>query len=93
MAVTVERVEELIATAERSLGEGVPRSRLERVLRDAAPDLRITVCSEDDVVHKPFRERPTFDAHLIGGGDHCLSITGDPEAAIGVVFAMREEGA
>jgi len=91
MGLSEERIDELTATAERLLAEGTPRSRLERAIRDLAPDLRVTVCSEDDVVHKPARERAAFDVHLIGGGEHCLSITGDLERAVGVVFAMRED--
>lgn len=91
MGLSDERIDQLTDVAERFLAEGGARSKLERVVRDLAPDIRVSVCSEDDVVHKPVRERAAFEVHLIGGGEHCLSITGDLERAIGVVFAMRED--
>lgn len=90
MGLSEERIDQLTAAAERFLAGGGTRSGLERAARDEAPDIRVAVCSEDDVVHEPVRERAAFDVHLIGG-EHCLSITGDPERAVGVVFAMRED--
>jgi hypothetical protein len=58
-------------------------------LKQGWPALRFTLCSDDDM---PARmpaalQRDTFNLYLVGGGEHCLSLTTDFEQAIGVVVA------
>lgn len=62
-------------------------------LRAAWPGLYLTLCSDDDVPARlpPALERPTFKLYLVSGGEHCLSLSNDPEAAIGVVLAWADE--
>ena len=62
-------------------------------LKQAWPDLRFTLCSDDDM---PARmpcalQRESFSLYLVGGGEHCLSLTTDAEQAIGVVLASVDE--
>lgn len=62
-------------------------------LRQRWPDLRFTVCNDDDM---PARmpaavQRDKFNLYLVAGGDHCLSLTNDPLQAIGVVLAEIDE--
>lgn len=86
-AETLER----IASAATSLGElneGALAS-----LKDAWPELRFTFCSDDDM---PARLPPSlrcerFNLYLLGGGEHCLSLTADAEQAIGVVLAQVDD--
>ena len=57
------------------------------------PDLRFTFCNDDDM---PARLSPAlrgegFNVYLVGGGEHCLSLTQDIEQAIGVVLAEVDE--
>ncbi len=57
-------------------------------LRQRWPDLRFTLCNDDDM---PARmpaaiRREKFNLYLVAGGDHCLSLTDDPLQAIGVVL-------
>jgi hypothetical protein len=63
-------------------------------LRADWPGLYLTLCGDDDVPARlpPALERPGFNLYLINGGEHCLSLTNDPEAAIGVVLAWVDEG-
>lgn len=58
-------------------------------LRERWPDLRFTVCSDDDVPGRlpPAWEGARFNLYLIGGGEHCLALTRDADAAIGLVIA------
>lgn len=76
-------------TASRSaLNEAVLES-----LRQSWPELRFTFCNDDDM---PARVRPAlqgagFNLYLVGGGEHCLSLTQDMEQAIGVVLAQVDE--
>jgi len=78
-----------VAAAVRSLGAG---AALEGELRQRWPALRFTVCSDDDVPARlaPLVDDAGFNLYLIGGGEHCLALTTDPAAAIGLVVAWRE---
>ena len=57
------------------------------------PDLRFTVCSDDDMPARlpPALKREKFNLYLVNGSEHCLSLTDDPLQAIGVVLAQLEE--
>ena len=62
-------------------------------LRQRWPDLRFTLCSDDDMPSrmKPVVQRERVNLYLVGGGEHCLSLTDDPMRAIGVVLALVDE--
>ncbi|MFY9259856.1 MAG: DUF6129 family protein [Gallionella sp.] len=58
-------------------------------LKQTWSNLRFTLCSDDDM---PARLSPAvkcekFNLYLVGGGEHCLSLTDDPLNAIGIVLA------
>ena len=58
-------------------------------LKKTWPELRFTFCNDDDM---PARmpsalQCENFNLYLVGGGEHCLSLTTDAEQAIGVVLA------
>jgi hypothetical protein len=62
-------------------------------LKQSWPDLRFTLCNDDDM---PARMKPAvasdkFNLYLISGSEHCLSLTDDPLTAIGVVVALVDE--
>lgn len=58
-------------------------------LRASWPELRFTVCNDDDMPARlpPVLRREKFNLYLVNGGEHCLSLTDDPLNAIGVVLA------
>jgi hypothetical protein len=63
------------------------------LLKKAWPDMRFTFCNDDDM---PARmpsalQRESFKLYLVGGSEHCLSLTTDAEQAIGVVVACVDE--
>ena len=62
-------------------------------LKQKWPDLRFTFCSDDDMPARlpPTIKRDNFNLYLVGGGEHCLSLTTDAEQAIGVVLASVED--
>lgn len=62
-------------------------------LKQTWPDLRFTLCNDDDM---PARlpaalKRERFNLYLVNGSEHCLSLTDDPLHAIGVVLAEVDE--
>jgi hypothetical protein len=61
------------------------------LLKAKWPALRFTLCSDDDMPARlsPFLQRERFNLYLVGGGEHCLSLTDDPIHAIGVVLALN----
>ena len=78
---------EQIANAAASLGE-LNDEALGSLKKDW-PDLRFTLCNDDDM---PARlpaalKRDKFNLYLVNGSEHCLSLTDDPANAIGVVLA------
>ncbi len=62
-------------------------------LKKTWPDLRFTFCNDDDMPARlsPALSRENFNLYLVGGGEHCLSLTDDPLHAIGVVLACVDE--
>ncbi len=62
-------------------------------LKKIWPDLRFTFCSDDDMPARlpPALRNDRFNLYLVGGGEHCLSLTVDPERAIGVVLAQVDD--
>jgi len=62
-------------------------------LKQTWPDLRFTLCSDDDMPARmpPALQRAGFNLYMVGGGEHCISLTTDPEQAIGVVLAWVDE--
>jgi hypothetical protein len=62
-------------------------------LRGGWPGMYFTLCSDDDVPARlpPALERPGFRLYLVDGSEHCMSLTNDPAAAVGVVLAWVDE--
>ncbi|MDP2835064.1 MAG: DUF6129 family protein [Pseudomonadota bacterium] len=62
-------------------------------LRADWPGLHLTLCSDNDVPARlpAVLERPGFNLYLVNGQEHCLTLTNDPEVAIGVVLAWVDE--
>jgi hypothetical protein len=62
-------------------------------LKKAWPDLRFTFCNDDDMPARlpPALRNDRFNLYLVGGGEHCLSLTENPEQAIGVVLAQVDD--
>ncbi|MFA5825621.1 MAG: DUF6129 family protein [Gallionellaceae bacterium] len=58
-------------------------------LKQTWPELRITLCNDDDMPARlsPALQREKFNLYLVNGSEHCLSLTDDPLQAIGVVLA------
>ncbi len=62
-------------------------------LKKTWPDLRFTICNDDDMPARmpPALRREKFNLYLVNGSEHCLSLTDDPLQAIGVVLAEVDE--
>jgi hypothetical protein len=84
--IVVETLEKIANTA-ASFGE-LNEAALAS-LKQTWPDLRFTVCSDDDMPARlpPTLSREKFNLYLVNGSEHCLSLTDDPLQAIGVVLA------
>lgn len=82
---------EQIAAAATALGELNDTALAS--LKQTWPDLRFTVCSDDDMPARmsPALRRERFNLYLVSGSEHCLSLTDDPLQAIGVVLAEVDE--
>ncbi len=63
------------------------------VLKQSWPTLRFTLCSDEDMPARmpAAQQRERFNLYMVGGGEHCLSLTTDPEQAIGVVLASTDD--
>lgn len=85
-------VETLAAVADAVDGRSLDDALLAE-LRGRFPGLRLTLCGDDDVPARlpPALERPGFNLYLVNGSEHCLSLTNDPDVAIGVVLAWVSE--
>lgn len=73
--------------ARRVAGQGLDEAAVSG-LRAAYPDLHFTYCSDDDIVSgRPVLQWSGFNVYLVDGRDHCLQLTGDYDAATGLVLA------
>lgn len=88
--IAAETLEQIASTAV-SLGE-LNEAALAS-LKEAWPDLRFTFCNDDDMPARlpPSLKFERFNLYLLGGGEHCLSLTTDTEQAIGVVLAQVDD--
>lgn len=80
---TLDQIAE-IAVSSVSLNDDVLAA-----LKDRWPELRFTLCNDDDMPARlsPALQQEKFNLYLVGGSEHCLSLTDDPLQAIGVVLA------
>lgn len=90
MALSEAQISAVADEANRLFAAGTRRVDIEKTLKTAFTDFRVTLCGEDDVIVKPFRDEAAYELHLVGGGGHCLSLIRDPEGAVGVVLAVKE---
>ncbi|TAA48303.1 DUF6129 family protein [Corallincola spongiicola] len=61
------------------------------MLRQAHPDVRFILCSEDDMAERaPFVSQPEFDVFLMAASMGCACFTDDVRHSIGLVIATRE---
>jgi hypothetical protein len=62
-------------------------------LKQTWPDLRFTLCSNEDMPARmpPALQRAGFNLYMVGSGEHCISLTTDMEQAVGVVLAWVDE--
>lgn len=75
---------EAIAEQLQGAADGID---LPSLLSMSFPAVRFTFCSTDDIaVRKPVMVLPRHELYLYGG-DHCLALTNDYDAAHGVVVA------
>lgn len=64
---------------------------LKGALKTSYPEIRFTLCSEDDIHSgKPVMESDRHAIYLVGNGEHCLTLTNDYTLATGVVVADIE---
>ena len=85
-----ETLEE-IANAAASLGALNDESLA--ALKQTWPELRFTLCSDEDMPARmpPALQRDGFNLYMVGSGEHCISLTTDMEQAVGVVLAWVDE--
>lgn len=88
--LSAETLQQIASTA--ASGGALNDATLES-LKKSWPDLRFTFCNDDDMPARlpPVLQGGRFNVYLVGGGEHCLSLTQDMERAIGVVLAQVDE--
>lgn len=58
--------------------------------RAAFPGVTLTRCDPGDMAGEvPFRSYAEFDVYLVDAREHCVQLTGDPEAATGIVLTRK----
>lgn len=84
-------IDEAMLTEVAALADGrIIDSLLQDELKKTYPDVRFTLCSEDDIhAGKPVVEKEGFDIYLVGTSEHCLTLTNDFDLATGVVIAEK----
>jgi len=88
--ITAEQLEQ-IANLAGTVGD--LNDDLMEVIKLRWPDLRFTLCSDEDMPARlePALKKKHFNLYLVGSSEHCLSLTDDFQSAIGVVVALVDE--
>ena len=88
LAAVLAKVAARPQKGDESWGEG-----LARWLKASFPDLRITVCSADDIPPRiaPAAADDCCSLYYIDASEHCLKLTRDAASACGVVVALNED--
>lgn len=91
MALSAERIEDIVSIAGRGFAAGRPVSSVVQEVKAAHPGMTVTGTFASIMTDDPFREEERFDLFLVNGSGHCWTITGAPDAATGIVIAERDE--
>jgi hypothetical protein len=84
--------DDMIAAIERMLGAGADAAGLDAMItgmRAALPGVVLLRCDASDVLEEPYREFEAVDLHLIDARNHCTTMTASPDAATGVLLAIK----
>ena len=90
MALSAERIENVVAIASRGFAAGQTVSAVAKSVKDAHPGLSVTGTFASIMAEEPYREEERFDLYLVDGSGHCWTITGAPDSATGIVIAERD---
>ncbi len=68
---------------------------LQHALRAQFDGLRVVVCSDDDVAPNvaAVHENPRCRLYFLHAGDHCVRLTGEADAATGLLVGLRADDA
>ena len=91
MALSAERIEDVVAIASRAFAAGQAVGAVVETVKEAHPGLSVTGTFASIMAEEPFRAEAHFDLFLVDGSGHCWTITGAPEAATGIVIAEHDE--
>ena len=82
MSISAEVLEQVVAAVTPAADEAS--------LRRLFPELRITVCSDDDIPARLAAVRETAAArfYYFDASEHCVKLSSDPEAASGIVVGL-----
>jgi hypothetical protein len=84
-------LDDVLAQVARQAGPTLLDQELAIELRSAFPGVHFTVCGDDDIPPRlaAAAGNDFCQLYYVGGGEHCLALTTDAEAATGIVVAMR----
>ena len=83
-AATLDRIAKL------TLAQGLDEDTVQG-LRAAWPGMHFSYCMDDEICGvEPVRAMEGINLYLVDGREHCLSLTGNPEVATGLVLAEVE---
>ena len=91
MPLSAERIEDVVAIASRGFAAGEAVAAVVRAVKQRHPELSVTGTFASIMAEEPYRSEARFDLFLVNGSGHCWTITGEPDAATGVVIAQRDE--
>lgn len=82
-----------VAAAFAALPARTDEATIERELRATFPELRIVVCSDEQI---PPRLMPAFTAegcalYYLDAGEHCVKLTDNREVACGIVVGLVDD--
>jgi hypothetical protein len=82
MSVSTELFEQVVAAVTPATDEAE--------LRRQFPDVRITVCNDDDLPARltAVRETPAARFFFIDAGEHCVKLSSDAATASGIVVGL-----
>ena len=92
MALAIDRIDAILARVADILGQGGKIETAVAAVKEMVdPGMTVTGTHADAMAEEPFKTQGPAAIYLVDNANHCWVITEKPEAANGVVVALRDE--
>lgn len=91
MAIAPERIDAILDRAAALLGEGARIEAVVQAVKQMEPGISVHGAHADSMAEEPFKVSGPAAIYLVDSRDHCTVVTGNLNAATGVIVGQRDD--